>query len=107
MLFQVTCQPKDDEPEDIRDVGWFIDPDYQGQGYATEAANEVLNFMFNEVEITKIITSAAEINPGSWKIMEKLGFKYLGKKQSTYFRNDEILLSKNYYCNKESSNQKS
>ena len=57
--------------------------------------------MFNEVEITEIKTSAAEINPGSWKIMEKLGFKFVGKKKSTYFKEDEMLISKEYYCNRE------
>ena len=48
---QITVQPKDeyaDNPE-IRDVGWFINPKYQGNGYATEAASEVLRFMFEEV----------------------------------------------------------
>ena len=28
------------------DVGWFIDPIYQGYGYATEAAEVMINFMF-------------------------------------------------------------
>ena len=101
VIGQITCQPKDNEPENIRDVGWFIDPNYQKHGYATEAANKVLDFMFNEVEITDIKTSAAEINPGSWKIMEKLGFKYVAKKKSTYFKDNEILIFKEYYCNKE------
>ena len=77
VIGQITCQPKDNEPENIRDVGWFIDPKYQRQGYATEAAEKVFDFMFNEVEITDIKTSAAEINLGSWKIMEKLGFKFM------------------------------
>ena len=102
VIGQITCQPKDNEPENIRDVGWFIDPKYQRQGYASEAAKAVLDFMFNEVEITDIKTSAAEINPGSWKIMEKLGFKYVGNKKSTYFKDNEILISKEYCCNKES-----
>lgn len=101
VIGQITCQPKDNEPENIRDVGWYIDPNYQRQGYATEAAIAVLDFMFNEVEITEIKTSAAEINPGSWKIMEKLGFKYVGEKKSTYFKDNEILISKEYYCNRE------
>ena len=26
VIGQITCQPKDNEPENIRDVGWFIDP---------------------------------------------------------------------------------
>ena len=85
VIGQITCQPKDNEPENIRDVGWFIDPNYQGKGYATEAAIAVLDFMFNEVEITDIQTSAAEINSGSWKIMEKLGFEFIGTKKSSYF----------------------
>lgn len=100
VIGQITCQPKDNEPEDVRDAGWFIDSKYQGQGYATEAAIAMFNFMFNEVEIAEIKTSAAEINPGSWKIMEKLGFTYVGTKQSTYFRGNEILTSKMYYGNK-------
>lgn len=61
----------------------------------------MLEFMFNVVEITEIKTSAAEINLGSWKIMEKLGFKYVGIEKSTYFRDDEILISKKYYVDKE------
>lgn len=101
VIGQITCQPKDNEPENIRDVGWFIDPNYQGQGYATEAAVAVLDFMFNEVEITDIQTSAAEINSGSWRIMEKLGFEFVGIKKSSYFKDDEILDSKEYHGNKE------
>lgn len=101
VIGQITCQPKDDEPEDIRDAGWFIDPEYQGNGYATEAAKAMLDFMFNEVEITEIRTSAAEINPASWKIMEKLGFEFTGTKKFTYFKDNDILFLKEYYVNKE------
>ena len=101
VIGQITCQPKDNEPENVRDVGWYIDPKYQGFGYATEAAIAMFNFMFNEVEITEVKTSAAEINQGSWKIMEKLGFEYIGTRQSTYFKDNEILTAKEYYGNKE------
>lgn len=101
---QITVQPKDeyaDNPE-IRDVGWFINPKYQGNGYATEAASEVLRFMFEEVGIDQIITSAAIVNQGSWRIMEKLGFEKTGEKQSTYFDDkDNILQNYCYVCNKE------
>ena len=101
VIGQITCQPKDNKPDNIRDVGWFIDTKYQGQGFATEAALTVLDFMFNEVEITDIYTGAAEINPASWKIMEKLGFEFVGTKKSSYFKDNEILISKEYHCNKE------
>ena len=102
VIGQITCQPKDNEPEDIRDVGWYIDPSFQGHGYATEAAIAVLDFMFNEVEISEIKTSAAIINPYSWKIMERLGFEHVGEYQSSYYdENNEIVFNKKYYGNKE------
>ncbi len=101
VIGQITCQPKDNEPDNIRDVGWYIDPNYQGKGYGTEAATAVLDFMFNEVEITDINTSAAAINRGSWRIMEKLGFEYVGEKISTYYKDDEVLVCKEYHGNKE------
>ncbi len=70
------------EIEDIRDIGWFIDTPFQRQGYAYEAALEVLKYMFIEVEITEIITSVAKNNNSSWKLMEKLGFQRL---KTTHF----------------------
>jgi RimJ/RimL family protein N-acetyltransferase len=101
---QITVQPNNDflnNPE-IRDVGWFINPKYQRKGYATEAASCVLNFMFNDVGIKEIHTSAAIINLGSWKIMEKLGFIRTGEKNFTYFDdNGNILKNYCYFCNKE------
>lgn len=104
---QITVQPQEKYPNnpEVRNVGWFIDPKYQGNGYATEAAFAVLNFMFNSVEIEKVETSAAIINQGSWKIMEKLGFERVGEYQSTYFdEDDNILMSHCYVGNKENFN---
>lgn len=61
----------------IRGVGWYIDPKHQSKGYGTEAARHTLKYMFEEVEITKIITGAAIDNPASWKIMDRLGYNKL------------------------------
>ena len=72
---RVSCQlgtnPKNPS---IRDVGWYIDPKYKGNGYGTEAAQAMINYMFNVCDIDEIRTEAAIQNPASWKIMEKLGF---------------------------------
>lgn len=103
---QITVQPSDEYPDnpEVRDIGWFISPKHQGNGYATEAALKILEFMFEEVEIEQIITSAAIINQGSWGLMEKLGFERTGEKQSTYFDDeDNILECYCYVCNKELS----
>ncbi len=70
---------------EIRDIGRFIDPNYQGKWYAYEAAYEILKYMFLEVGIKSIKTSAAIDNPSSRKLMEKLWFKRLdGTKFTKY-----------------------
>ena len=78
VIGQISVQdgPKE-EIKEIRDIGWFIDPMYQRKGYCFEAAEEVLKYMFLEVEIEKIITCAAKVNKASYLLMEKLGFKKL------------------------------
>ena len=90
---QIDCHVNNDKQffVDVYDVGWYIDPLYQGNGYCTEAARAMLYFMFLECDIKKIITGAAIDNVGSWKIMEKLGFsrkKEIKKVQYTFL--DEL-----------------
>lgn len=71
--------------KEIRDIGRFIDPKFQKKWYAYEAATEILRYMFLEVGIKSVKTSAAIANPGSWKLMEKLWFKRLdGTKFNKY-----------------------
>lgn len=108
VIGQMTVQPSDKYPdnENIRDVGWFIAPEYQGKGYAYETAKNILDYMFNNVGIERIETSAAAINPASWKIMEKLGFTYTGNKISTYLDdNNNIIECKCYSVTKEEYNK--
>lgn len=92
----------------IRDVGWYIDPKYQGKGYATEAAKAMIDYMFKEVEIEKIVSGAVKENIGSCKIFEKLGFYKTNevKEESPYTFYDGILTfskyeldRKGYYAN--------
>ena len=90
------------EDKSIRGVGWYIDPIYQGNGYGTEAAKATLDYMFNEVEINKIITGAAISNIPSWKIMEKIGFKREKETELVYYTyKDEPVEDYKYTITKE------
>lgn len=77
---QISVQEKENSPLYIRDIGWFINPKEQRMGYAFEAAKNVIDYMFNDVEIEAIETSSAVCNPASFGLMEKLGFKRSGEK---------------------------
>ena len=87
---------------EIRDIGLFIDPNYQGKWYAYEAAFEILKYMFLEVWIKSIRTSAAIDNPSSRKLMEKLWFKRLdGTKFTKYTLLDNEIEAYKYELSKE------
>ena len=78
IIGQIDITEKSDfNDKEIRDIGRFIDPKFQGKWYAYEAAFEVLKYMFLEVWIKSIKTEAVIDNPSSWKLMQKLWFKRL------------------------------
>ena len=110
VIGQVSAQENGDDTT-IRDVGWYMDPTYQGKGYATEAAKAMIDYMFKEVEINAISSGAVKDNIGSCRIFKKLGFEKIGEveEESTYTFYDRILtfskygLTKEYYFNNENN----
>ena len=101
IIGQVTAQENGSDLT-IRDVGWYIDPKYQGMGYATEAAKAMIKYMFELVEIEKIISGAVKDNIGSCKIFEKIGFIKTGEitHESKYTFYDGTLTSSKYEMDK-------
>ena len=86
----------------IRGVGWYIDPKYKGKGYGNEAAQAMMDYMFNECEIDEIRTGAAIQNPASWMIMEKFGFIRLDNtKMVEYTYVDEPVEDYQYYLTRQ------
>ena len=81
----------------IRSIGWYINPELQGKGLAYEAAVTVLDFMFSQVEIDRVETSAITVNEPSWRLMEKLGFVRTGTMKASYKDMDENDLYKYTY----------
>lgn len=91
---QINAHNREDLPCDAKDVGWYIDPKYQGNGYGFEAAKAMLDYMFCEVKISKINTGAAVVNPASWKLMEKIG---MNRQQETKF-NEYTFIDESIEC---------
>lgn len=57
------------------EIGWRLDKNYWGKGYATEAANESLKFAFEELELNEVYSFASVANEKSWRVMQRLGMK--------------------------------
>lgn len=61
---------------DRGELGYWVGQDYWGKGYGTEAAKCLLEIGFNNLKLNRIFAAAFTNNPGSWRIMEKIGLKY-------------------------------
>lgn len=57
------------------DVGYELDSNYWGKGYATEAARAVLGFGFSQVELERISAWCIADNLGSARVLEKIGMQ--------------------------------
>ena len=59
------------------DIGWIINPEYQGHGFAVEASRALVEFLLHEVGLTRLIAHCDIANVASRKVMEKLGMKFV------------------------------
>ena len=61
--------------ENTFEIGWVFNPEYQNQGFATEAAYAILKYAFEELNVHRIISTCQPENVPSWRIMEKIGMR--------------------------------
>lgn len=58
------------------EIGWRIAAEHWNQGYATEAAEAVVKYGFEEKNLEEIVAITAVGNVASRRVMEKLGMKH-------------------------------
>ena len=57
------------------EVGWCLDPAFQGQGYATEAVAGLLRVCFEDLGLRRVVALSFADNTASWRLMERLGMR--------------------------------
>ncbi|MGN1264044.1 MAG: GNAT family N-acetyltransferase [Prevotella sp.] len=68
----------DSEIKGETEIGWRLDKRYWNNGYATEAANAVLNFA-KTVGLKKLYSFTAVVNAPSERVMNKIGMEKVGE----------------------------
>jgi len=59
-------------------LGFYIAREFWGRGLATEAGRAFVDFGFDELKLTRIVTSVQVENAASIRVLEKLGFVVTG-----------------------------
>jgi RimJ/RimL family protein N-acetyltransferase len=57
------------------EIGWFLDKQYWGQGYAPEAAQAWLDYAFTELNFDEVVAWTTVTNLPSQRVMQKLGMR--------------------------------
>lgn len=60
------------------EIAYWIGERYWGNGYATEAAQSMLRFAFEEKKLHKVFARYFSSNPASGQVMNKIGMKQEG-----------------------------
>jgi RimJ/RimL family protein N-acetyltransferase len=58
------------------EIGWRLDRGHWGHGYATEAAEAVLRYGFEDCALERIVSIRDVANEASRRVMEKLGLRF-------------------------------
>jgi RimJ/RimL family protein N-acetyltransferase len=64
--------------EHTYEIGWVFNPKYYNKGYASEAAQAILEFGFEKMKLHRIIATCQPQNIPSFRVMEKIGMRREG-----------------------------
>ena len=73
------------------EIGYWIRPDAQGRGYATEAAGLGLRYAFDERRLHKVVARVLEGNSPSRRVLEKSGFQEEAHLREHYYVDGEYV----------------
>jgi|SRR6266496_1121693 len=78
------------------ELGYWLGVQYWRQGYATEAAQAVLRYGFEELGLHRIFASHFKQNPASARVLKKLGMRYEGCQRQHLLKWDQFVDSELY-----------
>lgn len=69
------------------DIGYELNPEFWGRGYASEAAHAMVEFGFTELGVHRIWSWCIADNTASARVLEKLGMRQEGRlRENEYFK---------------------
>lgn len=61
------------------EIAYGVDPDYQGKGYATEAAQALFAFAFSSGRVRVVRAHTLPESNASTRVLTKCGFRHIGE----------------------------
>jgi len=74
---------------DRAELGFWLARSLWGQGLVTEAARAVVQFGFDDLGLHKITVGCFPDNAGSRRVIEKIGFRHVGRQREDVWRDGQ------------------
>jgi RimJ/RimL family protein N-acetyltransferase len=71
---------------DRAELGYWLAPAHWGKGLMTEAASAVVRYAFETIGLHKVTTRCFAENTGSRRVIEKVGFRFIGRAEDDVWR---------------------
>ncbi len=87
------------------ELTYTIHPSYWKQGLATEAATAVLDWGFEQLNLSQIVAVTGPANAASQRVMQKLGMRY---QKNMQYNGTEVVcyaVSRDEFCHRRSESQ--
>jgi RimJ/RimL family protein N-acetyltransferase len=70
-------------------IGYTFHPDHWGRGYATEAAQAIVRYLFTELGVSRVESSLHPDNPPSARVLEACGLVFEGRTRRSFWVGEE------------------
>ena len=75
----VAIDQRDEQAEQVHNLGYVFHPDYHGHGYATEACRAAMVHVFGLLAADQILTGTNPENAESIRLLKRLGLKEVAR----------------------------
>lgn len=82
---------KIDDQSYVAELGYWLAPEYWGQGIMTEAVKSFVRYAFADLNLLRLWTRVFEFNRGSRRVLEKNGFQLEGIQRQHVYRNGKFV----------------
>lgn len=70
----------------VAELAYYVLPEHQGNGYATEAASLLVDYAFDELNAHSVTAAVQAGNDPSERILERLGFEQVGRRRDYIYK---------------------
>jgi ribosomal-protein-alanine N-acetyltransferase len=84
----VAINRRTEQEERVHNLGYVFNPEFSGQGYATESCNACMDYVFGELKAVSILTGTHPDNEPSIRLLERLKLRAIGNGEWTITREE-------------------